>query len=189
MSTSTTTPPSIGDKDREAITAIYELAIRSREFEINQLVQRNNFFMIFQGVLMAGFLQALSNQLPVIASFMACITGVFVALLQIGMAAGAKFWQERWEYAVESCEEKLLEFVDKDSSRKKLFEVFTSGDAHIDEVVRNRVASKFMGSLINFRFSPSRLPIYAGMVFLVIWSVLALHQIDLPVVKWLTPLK
>ena len=30
---------------------IYEVAIETRNFEIAQLVHRNNFFMIFQGVL------------------------------------------------------------------------------------------------------------------------------------------
>ncbi len=175
--------------DWEAISKVYEQAIRSREFEISQLVQRNNFYMIFQGVLMAGFMQALSNNLPVIASFLACLTGALIAVLQIGMAAGAKFWQERWEHAVEAAEKKLLEYVVKDSDRADLYEVFTAGDDYIASVVRNRISNKFMGSLINFRFSPSRLPIYSGIVFLLIWSTLALHQVNLPVINWLVPLK
>ncbi|MHC1910589.1 RipA family octameric membrane protein [Klebsiella pneumoniae] len=40
--------------DLRAVKRLYELTIRIRDFEITQLSQRNNFFMIFQGVLFAG---------------------------------------------------------------------------------------------------------------------------------------
>ena len=39
-------------------TSKFDLDIRLREFEINQLTQRNNFFMILQGVMIAGIAQS-----------------------------------------------------------------------------------------------------------------------------------
>ncbi|UIM98636.1 hypothetical protein [Yersinia ruckeri] len=44
-----------------AIKKLYELTIRVRDFEITQLSQRNNFFMLFQGVLFAGLATLLQN--------------------------------------------------------------------------------------------------------------------------------
>jgi hypothetical protein len=36
------------------LKAVYKLAIETRNFEIHQLINRNNFFMLFQGVLLAA---------------------------------------------------------------------------------------------------------------------------------------
>lgn len=164
--------------DQVAIADIYKLAIAGRDMEINQLVQRNNFFMIFQGVLLAGLLQAAGNGkiIPVV-SLLACIAGLVVSLLQVGMAAGAKFWQERWESAVEATERFLLEEQPKE--RSKLFELFSSGDKHFDEIVKERLKDKdvFTRYLVGARFSPSRLPLYAALVFAVIWLVLIVAQL------------
>ena len=38
------------------LKAVYKLAIETRNFEIQQLINRNNFFMLFQGVLLAAVL-------------------------------------------------------------------------------------------------------------------------------------
>lgn len=80
-----------------------ELDLRLREFEITQLTQRNNFFMIFQGVLIAGLVQSLGNAAPVIY-FLLSLLGFSISILQIGMAGGAKYWQCRWEASTRSSE-------------------------------------------------------------------------------------
>lgn len=80
----------------------YLVAITARDFEITQLVQRNNFFMVFQGVLLAGLLQASNGgDIHPVVIFIACLAGLLISILQFFMASGAKFWQERWEDAVE----------------------------------------------------------------------------------------
>jgi hypothetical protein len=80
-----------------------ELDLHLREFEINQLTQRNNFFMIFQGVLIAGLVQSHGAAAPVV-TFSMSLLGVATSLLQIGMAGGAKYWQSRWEASTRSSE-------------------------------------------------------------------------------------
>ncbi len=80
-----------------------DLDLRLREFEINQLTQRNNFFMIFQGVLIAGLVQSQGTAAPII-TFGMSVLGAFTSLLQIGMAGGAKYWQSRWEASTRSSE-------------------------------------------------------------------------------------
>lgn len=84
-----------------------ELDLRLREFEINQVTQRNNFFMIFQGVMIAGLIQSQGVAAPIL-SFMTSLLGIAVSILQIGMAGGAKYWQSRWESATRSSEMSLI---------------------------------------------------------------------------------
>jgi len=72
-----------------------ELDLRLREFEISQLTQRNNFFMIFQGVMIGGLIQSQGLAAPILTS-MTSLLGMAVSILQIGMAGGAKYWQSRW---------------------------------------------------------------------------------------------
>src|SRR4051812_3139109 len=73
----------------------FDIAMRMRDFEIGQLTTRNNFFMIFQGVLFAGLVQSTHSK-PIV-SVLVCVVGLLVSVFQIGMASGAKFWQEYWE--------------------------------------------------------------------------------------------
>ena len=43
----------------KSLQRVYEISIETRNFEISQLTNRNNYYMLFQGVLLAA---ALSNQ-------------------------------------------------------------------------------------------------------------------------------
>jgi len=85
----------------------FELDLRLREFEINQLTQRNNFFMIFQGVLVSGLIQSQGTAAPVI-TFSMSLLGLATSMLQVGMAGGAKYWQSRWEASTRSSEIAIL---------------------------------------------------------------------------------
>ena len=80
-----------------------ELDLRLREFEITQLTQRNNFFMIFQGVMIAGLVQSQGTAAPLI-TFSMSLLGIATSVFQIGMAGGAKYWQSRWEASTRSSE-------------------------------------------------------------------------------------
>ncbi len=173
------TPNHLPDPDLYALEAVYKIAMSERQFEITQLVQRNNFFMIFQGVLLAGLIQAAGNGkiIPII-SLMLVLAGLLTAIWQIGMAAGAKFWQERWELAVNKIESDLIE-SHRVNGRKKLHLLFTVEDATIEKEVGKRVHGTFVGHLIALRFSPSRLPIYVGITFLIVWLVLLVSQFGL----------
>ena len=77
------------------IKAIYKLSIETRNFEINNLIQRNNFYMLFQGVLLASVFSSQASK-PNVESLI-CLSGVFISWFQIKSSAGAKYWQEYWE--------------------------------------------------------------------------------------------
>lgn len=138
----------------------FEVALQMREFEITQLAQRNNFFMIFQGVLLAGVIQS-AHSIPVI-SFLGCVAGFVISLLQVGMASGAKYWQEYWEA-------KLSEFEPN---------LFHEDDCKYNNTVMERLTKRgicgTVKSLIMRRYSVSRIPIWVGITFSAIWLLLVL---------------
>lgn len=163
------------------VKSLYKLAIEARNFEIQQLVQRNNFFMVFQGMLLAGLMQASGGSPVPIVSFLVCGCGLSVSVLQTGMAAGAKFWQERWETEAEDKERKLLSMlsadgIDVEDDFWKLFSLPTSASRRI--VFKKQKG--FAGWLINLKFSVSRIPIYSGVVFSTFWFFLLVSTVQSP---------
>lgn len=162
--------------DTDALKRLFNIALETRNFEISQLVQRNNFFMIFQGVLLAGVVQS-SHGIPVV-SFLVCLAGFAVSLYQVQMAAGAKFWQEYWEAALQKVEEQLISHLTSQyDGRRKIIQLFHE-DSHIyDQMVRDRLKSKKFGfteSLVMRRFSVSRVPIGVSIALTVVWFLLVL---------------
>lgn len=113
-----------------------ELDLRLREFEISQLTQRNNFFMIFQGVLIAGLVQSHGMAAPLI-TFSMSLLGVAISLLQIGMAGGAKYWQSRWEASTRSSEIELVLALLKQG--KLAVQTFTHDSTLLTENEQNKI--------------------------------------------------
>lgn len=87
---------------------IYEITLSTRNFEIGQLIQRNNFFMIFQGVLLACMISS-KDTVPFVQFTISC-AGFYISYCQTKVAAGAKFWQEYWEDEVYKAEDQLQSF-------------------------------------------------------------------------------
>lgn len=145
----------------------FEIALRMRDFEIAQLTMRNNFFMIFQGVLFAGVVQS-THPKPVV-SLMVCLVGLAVAIFQIGMASGAKFWQEYWEQMLSKYESE---------ARAGKSELFHDETCQYKNTVKDRMHKRgFSGltsELVMCQFSVSRIPIYVGIALTAVWSLLAL---------------
>ncbi|WP_406667803.1 hypothetical protein [Gallaecimonas sp. GXIMD1310] len=164
------------DEDVLALKALFKTTLETRNFEISMLVQRNNFFMIFQGVLLAGLIQS-SHAKPVV-SFMVCLAGFLVSVFQAQMAAGAKFWQEYWEEVLHQIERELLESMSNGASgRRKKFYLFHDEVGRYRDMVQDRLKNhghRISNSLILKRYSVSRIPIYVGIVFSVIWFFLVL---------------
>lgn len=162
--------------DSGALKRLFKIALETRNFEISQLVQRNNFFMIFQGVLLAGLVQS-SHAKPVV-SFLVCIAGLAVSFYQIQMAAGAKFWQEYWEAALQQVEEELVSHLQRHNDGRRMFHYLFHEDGGVyEKMVRDRISAKGLGltqTLVMRRFSVSRVPIYVAIALTIVWALLAL---------------
>lgn len=189
--------------DLEAWTSIYKLCVDLRNFEISQLVQRNNFFMIFQGVLLAGVCQS-AGQIPVV-SFLICVAGLGVSFMQAAVAAGAKYWQVHWELNTKKAERQMIRTIhqhrllraklDEDAisvnssllaklQNRRVFVHLFEDEAGRKEVFADLVGSRrhawFMNRFITQGFSSSRIPIYVGLLLFVVWGILLANTVDVP---------
>ncbi|MDU5727040.1 MAG: hypothetical protein E6Z82_05530 [Neisseria sp.] len=168
-------------QDVEAAEKVYELAIELRNFEISQLFQRNNFFMVTQGILLAAITQS-ANSIPIV-SFIMCIAGLLLSVLQILMACGAKYWQDRWEIGAENAEKILERLLNNEEERKIFIEVMGKPSNRIELKQRIRFLRSGLkrGKLPTWRKytlpyylvflkpSVSRIPIYMAIMFVIIW--------------------
>lgn len=164
------------------LKAVYKLAIETRNFEIHQLINRNNFFMLFQGVLLAA---VFSNQASKpFVEFVICLAGMIISWHQIGVAAGAKYWQEWWELKTSEIEERLKGVIGSET----FIPLFNLDDqeSHKDQsekvIAKINKHSGWIDSIINRlilkKYSVSRVPIRSGLVLMATWMILFLNTID-----------
>lgn len=168
------------EKDQlDAAKRVYEQCLEIRNFEIGQLTNRNNFLMIFQGVLFAGLVQS-TGAFPIV-TFMACLTGVLVSWYQTKIAAGAKYWQEHWEAEVRESEIRLIELLAKIPDRTPV-RLFSQEQADIRSAVQKRLEKGNTGfvmrTLILEKFSVSKVPIQLGIALMLIWATLLICTVD-----------
>ncbi|MEN8368423.1 hypothetical protein [Acinetobacter bereziniae] len=168
------------DTKLSELKAVYKLAIETRNFEIQQLINRNNFFMLFQGVLLAA---VFSNQeSKPFVEFIICLAGILISWHQVGVAAGAKYWQEWWELKTSEIEKELKENIG-DENFIPLFNLeYAQSDSQREKVVSKiNKQSGFIESIINFlvlkKYSVSRVPIRSGLVLMITWVILFLSTI------------
>ena len=167
----------------ESIKSVYKICIEIRNFEINQLIQRNNFFMLFQGVLLAAALQNQASK-PFV-ELVVCLAGVFVSIYQLQMASGAKYWQEWWESRVDHYEGALRRL--KQSESENFFELFATSKEDVYREIAGRLRKSRWFSLTDMlilsSFSVGRAPIKVSLVLLLSWVTLLAHTLDLSVLK------
>ncbi|MEN8383483.1 hypothetical protein [Acinetobacter radioresistens] len=167
----------------KALQRVYEISVNTRNFEITQLTNRNNYYMLFQGVLLAA---VFSNQASKpLVEFIICSAGIGVSYNQVKVASGAKFWQEYWEFQASEAEKALKTYtqkyydyeftdlfnLDSENMKNKVIQRFT------DKLDSQNLLDQFYTKLILKRASVSRAPIYTAAVLFVCWSALLLHTV------------
>lgn len=171
--------PSQSNEPLIAAKRLYEQCIEIRNFEIGQLANRNNFLMIFQGVLFAGLVQS-AGAFPIV-SFMACLTGVIVSWYQTQIAAGAKYWQEHWEHELKEAEVRLIKLLAEAGERTPV-ELFSKNPGQIKADVRSRLeagtGSRIIRVLILEKFSVSKVPIKLGLSLMAVWVTLLICTVN-----------
>lgn len=164
------------NSDEKALKHLFRISLESRNFEITQLVQRNNFFMVFQGMIFMGLIQS-AHTVPVV-SFMICVVGLVSSIFQARMAAGAKFWQEYWEATLTRLEQELLlKIRDSTEERRFLYALFHNKQERYNTIVREKIGGRntsFINKMIMERHSVSRIPIYVAIALGIIWFLLML---------------
>lgn len=179
----------------DELKSVYKLSIETRNFEISNLIHRNNFFMLFQGVLLAA---VFSNQAskPFVESTI-CFMWIFISWHQIKVAAGAKYWQEWWEVRTSDIELTLKRKMEKlTGSNESFISLFDFSETKSKSDTEKKVITKtykkplytskapelfesISKTLISGRYSVSRVPISSGIILLITWLVLFLGTLGL----------
>lgn len=172
------------------LNAIYANVLELRNFETQNLNVRNSFILTINVGL---FAYAAGKDLLVLPLF-----GMAVSLLQIHMAAGAKFWQEAWEGKLFDVERELYKIYREENRHHPdadpfvhLFTPDPALDAGIDlkhgeaarlahsqEIqMKRRVISHMhqrspVSWLIARKYSVGRTPIYLGILIALFWALL-----------------
>lgn len=153
-----------------ALEKAHERCFQHRDFEITQLVQRNNFFILFQGFLFAGVV-ALSDPTDTKLRFILSVLGVLMSYFQWKAAAGAKFWQEYWEAKLSTLEKELKKYPEY-----RRLSIPLAMENNYKEVVtqhlENYGTNKIKSWLILSHGSVSAIPIYIGISCFLIWFFL-----------------
>lgn len=172
--------------DRDILEHRFRISLEARNFEITQLGNRNSFFMVFQGVLLAGMAQASATAPPIIA-FTTCAVGVVMSALQFGMASGAKFWQERWEHDLEAAEKAWITAVSGEVDKTiEAPQLFSLPVRQSELLVTDRLESPTsIPNLLIHRFSVSKIPIYAAAFFFFGWLTLMIFTFKTPAQSFL----
>ena len=68
----------------KALQRVYEISVNTRNFEITQLTNRNNYYMLFQGVLLAAVFSNQASKPYVV--FIICLMGFFISWHQMKVA-------------------------------------------------------------------------------------------------------
>ena len=173
------------------LDAIYGRVLELRNFEIQNLNTRNTFISAANIGLFAFSVGQETDVLWLLA-----LLGIFVSGLQIQMAAGAKYWQEVWEYKLADTERKLYQIY-MDENKPNLdsdpfIHLFTPEEMgnyannetidskfyerqkdEIHEMMKGKLqADCWVNSIILKKYSVSRTPIYLGMVMAGFWVLL-----------------
>lgn len=172
----------------KSLKSLYEISIDTRNFEINQLIQRNNFFMLFQGVLLASVLQAELSR-PFV-EFTICIAGLLVSIYQMQMASSAKFWQEWWEERVDHFEKLLCEKL-KESSQTEPYVLFSTESSEVKRTVASKIVNKkhkITNALMLANYSVGRAPIKVSIVLIFTWLTLLASTMNWQILSWVPDL-
>ncbi|OEF57943.1 hypothetical protein [Enterovibrio norvegicus] len=166
-------------KNIHTLKSLYEISIETRNFEINQLIQRNNFFMLFQGVLLAAVMQTEASK-PFV-EIIICLVGIMISIYQLQMSSGAKYWQEWWESRVNHFEQQLCDNLQKIEGIDTHL-LFTVNSQDVNRTVRERLLGSKNRSITNAcilgGFSVGRAPIKVSIFLLCAWVVLFLSSIN-----------
>lgn len=129
--------------------------------------------------------------------------GIVISILQVQMAAGAKFWQEAWEIKLNEVEHKLYQVYQDENktleNNDQFIHLFTTNEnadnakLNIENESKSRIekikieveknlnkdgcSNEGINKLILNKYSVSRVPIYLGIWTVFFWGGVAYFQI------------
>lgn len=170
---------------------VYKQYWRCRDFEISHFWQRAIFLSVFMAGTFTGYCSILSamikhgekfNTRCAVVLLLVSFVGIALSTLWIFMMKGSKAWYEQWENAITA-------FVEKFSPHDKegvpqdpmLFEgnagMFAGFRYHKLETFKKPKVSNCLFNTKGGAFSPSRINVMIGQLFLISWLMIALFHL------------
>lgn len=132
------------------LDAIYGRVLELRNFEIQNLNTRNTFILAINLALLAYVVD------KKIDGILLPFLGLIISLLQIGMAAGAKFWQEVWEIKLGEVERELYKVYqeeNRNSPQDNFIYLFSHEELWSNEIFSNILKQKVKNRLNQNQYS------------------------------------
>lgn len=155
---------------------VYQIAIDTRNFEIQLFWQRSNYFLVLNTAIAVGLF---SVKEPIYAVILGAF-GVVTSFLWFRVNLGSKYWQSRWEHRAAEIEKQLGSSV----------ELFSASKPVLDQDVRLSLLNhkesaqlSLYGYGVMSKPSVSKAMAMLSISFIGLWSVL----LGLSLGKWLWP--
>jgi hypothetical protein len=155
--------------EQPSLKELYEIAIRTREHELNLFWQRSNYFLALDSGAVALFFSIKAPvpwwTLPVCALF-----GVGISFFWLELILGGKYWQIRWEAVAERLEKQC-------APDAKLFaaspdEIRGEVRALMNKYASTSRMSRLMDRLVMRKPSPSKSMMGLSLLFIGLWVFL-----------------
>lgn len=169
---------SISEKDRviNGLTQTLEKLYKCRDLEISNLWQRSVFLAVFltltftgYGILFKTLLEDCANtNLIHIGAMALSLIGLIFSIIWIMMGKGSKAWYEVYENAITEYEKKYWNELGFPARKDGLDTKYRMGMMCAKEL--NSTLTSVKGGA----FSPSKLNIMIGQIFLIIWIIVFL---------------
>lgn len=86
---------------------LYQIAIETRNLEINLFWQRSNYFLVLNTAIAVGFFSLKDSVYQGVLS----LFGILVSFLWFRVNLGSKYWQSRWEFRAAYLESALSDNI------------------------------------------------------------------------------
>ena len=155
---------------------IYQIAIDTRNFEIQLFWQRSNYFLVLNTAIAVGLF---SVKEPVYAVILGAF-GVVTSFLWFRVNLGSKYWQSRWEHRASTIEKQLGANVELFSATKPVLDQ----DVRLS-LINNKESAQLSlyGYGVMSKPSVSKAMAMLSISFIGLWSCL----LGLSLGKWLWP--
>ncbi len=172
----------VHSKDEEALKRafppmdLFKIALDTRNFEITNFWQRCNYFLVLNSALAVAFFGIKDEEFRLPSA----VLGLIVCILWFRVALGSKYWQSRWEQAVDDLEEHYMQ--QGLISQKE--ELFSSYLEHVRDRVKESLKwsqhhgfARWVDDLVLTKPSVTLSMMVLVLTFMGAWSGLIVYQL------------
>ncbi len=169
---------------------IYNIALKTRNMEIDLFWRRSNYFLVLNTAVATAFISQkvseadgnINTDLQLLFS----IFGLLISILWFRVNLGGKYWQSRWEQRLHLAEEKLSPSIKLFSSDWK--EINNDVEEQLGTTMEDCCLVQFLNKQILKKPSVSKAMITLSILFIFFWIYLLYKSSGISIIELLTSL-